>query len=112
MNMIENPVGPKIPSVLGSVSRQLNADHVPYALSGAMALSIYGLSRYTSDIDLMCDAAFWPAISQGMSTLGFECVQKTEAFAQFDAEGCSCIACANRRKALIYGSPGKWKFRL
>ncbi|MBI9085587.1 MAG: hypothetical protein JEZ11_18460 [Desulfobacterales bacterium] len=26
--------------------------------------------------------------------------------------GCSCIACANRRKALIYGSPAEWKHRL
>ncbi|MBI9085588.1 MAG: hypothetical protein JEZ11_18465 [Desulfobacterales bacterium] len=85
--MIENPVGPQIPSILGSISRQLNNHNVPYALIGAMALSIYGLSRYTSDIDLMCDAASWPTISQGMSTIGFECFQKADAFAQFDAEG-------------------------
>lgn len=85
--MIQNSVGPKIPSILGSVSKQLNAHHVPYALIGAMAMSLYGFSRYTSDIDLISDAACWPAISRSMATLGFECFQKTDAFAQFDAEG-------------------------
>ena len=77
--MIQNPVGPKIPSILGSVSRQLNAHHVPYALIGAMAMSLYGFSRYTADIDLISDAACWTAISQSMATLGFECLKGQRA---------------------------------
>lgn len=84
---MEKAIGPKIPSVLNSVSRKFKDQSIPYALIGAMALGMYGLSRYTSDIDLLADHRHWQAISRSMDQLGFECFQKAGAFAQFDAEG-------------------------
>jgi hypothetical protein len=86
MEIMENRIGPKIPSVLGTVSRHLNLQHIPCALIGALALGLYGRPRYTSDIDLMADGNDWPAIFHTLTQLGFECFQKTDAFAQFDAE--------------------------
>ena len=83
---MENRIGPKIPNVLGTVSRHLDQQRIPCALIGALALGLYGLPRYTSDIDLMADGNDWAAISRTMAQLGFECFQKTDAFAQFDAE--------------------------
>jgi hypothetical protein len=83
---METIVGPKIPSVLGTVTRHLQAQDVPYALIGAMALGLYGFPRYTSDIDLITDSRSWPVINKTMSGLGYECFQKTDAFAQFDSE--------------------------
>jgi len=83
---MEKLVGPKIPSVLGTVSSHLNAQDVPYALIGAMALGLYGFPRYTSDIDFITDSRSWPTILNEMNGLGYECFQKTDAFAQFDSE--------------------------
>jgi hypothetical protein len=83
---MEKIVGPKIPTVLGAVARHLNAQDIPYALIGAMALGLYGFPRYTSDIDLITDSRSWPAILKIMNELGYECFQKTDAFAQFDSE--------------------------
>ncbi len=83
---METIIEPKIPSVLGSLSEHLNAQGVPYAIIGAMALGLYGFPRYTSDIDLMTDSRSWNDISRVMDGLGYECFQKTDAFAQFDSE--------------------------
>ena len=75
----------KIRSVLDVVSRRLIENDVAYALIGAMALGLYGLPRYTSDIDLIADGADWEKISKVMEVLGYNCFQKTKAFAQFDS---------------------------
>ncbi len=77
---------PRIPSVLGILAEHLNAQDIPYAIIGAMALGLYGFPRYTSDIDLMINSRSWDAVSRIMAKLGYECFQKTDAFAQFDSE--------------------------
>lgn len=77
---------PKIPSVLEILAEHLNAQEIPYAIIGAMALGLYGFPRYTSDIDLMINNRSWDAVSRIMAKLGYECFQKTAAFAQFDSE--------------------------
>ncbi len=77
---------PKIPSVLGILAEHLNTQDIPYAIIGAMALGLYGFPRYTSDIDLMINSRSWDAVSRIMAKLGYECFQKTDAFAQFDSE--------------------------
>ena len=51
-----------------------------------MALGVYGLPRYTSDIDLLTEAVYWPKIASLMERLEYECYQKTDFFAQFDSE--------------------------
>lgn len=53
---------------------------------GALALSQYGIVRYTADIDLLADFQDKHKIMQMMETLGFDCFQNTDMFAQFDAE--------------------------
>ena len=83
---MEKSIPPKIPSVLGIVSKHLDSQHVPHALIGAMALGVYGYPRYTSDIDLITDSRSWPTILELMEKLGFECLQKKQAFAQFGSE--------------------------
>ena len=75
---MENIIGSKIPSILETVSKHLSAQHVPYALIGAMALGLYGFPRYTSDIDLITDSRSLHAILKIMDGLGYECFQKTD----------------------------------
>ena len=61
-------------------------EQIPYALIGALALSFYGLPRFTADIDLLTKGRFWPQISRIMKRLGYTCYQKTDSFAQFDSD--------------------------
>jgi hypothetical protein len=58
--------------LLGDVSRELTAHNLPYALIGAGALAVHGVSRSTFDLDLLVTdrtvlaAAFWaPLAGQG-----------------------------------------------
>lgn len=72
--------------MLSIISNNLSEKQIPFCLIGAMALGIYGLPRYTSDIDLLTEENSWPKIASLMERLGYECYQKTDIFAQFDSE--------------------------
>ena len=45
----------KLPRVLQIIGDSLKEANIPYALIGALALSYYGLPKYTSDIDLLTE---------------------------------------------------------
>ena len=79
-------IPPKLHNILKTITDNLATDQVPYALIGALALSLYGLPRFTADIDLLTEDRFWHLISRTMERLGYTCYQKTKAFAQFDSE--------------------------
>lgn len=76
----------KLTNILNLISDNLAEKDIPYALIGAFALTIYGLPRFTADIDLLTEGRFWPLISSIMERLGYTCFQKTRSFAQFDSE--------------------------
>jgi len=76
----------KLTNMLSIISDNLSQNQIPFCLIGAMALGIYGLPRYTSDIDLLTTDNCWPETASIMERLGYECYQKTDAFAQFDSE--------------------------
>ncbi len=76
----------KLTNMLSIISENLSQEQIPFCLIGAMALGVYGLPRYTSDIDLLTEAVYWPKIAPLMPRLGYECYQKTDFFAQFDSE--------------------------
>lgn len=76
----------KLTNMLSIISDNLSQNQIPFCLIGAMALGIYGLPRYTSDIDLLTTDNCWPEIASIMERLGYECYQKTDTFAQFDSE--------------------------
>jgi predicted nucleotidyltransferase len=76
----------KLNHILSILSENLSQKQIPFCLIGAMALGIYGLPRYTSDIDLLTELRHWPDIYSIMEKLGYECFQKTDMFAQFDSE--------------------------
>ena len=76
----------KLPNVLKIIGDNLTQDQIPYSLIGALALGLYGLPRYTGDIDLLTEGRCWPRISPIMERLGYICYQKTGSFAQFDSE--------------------------
>ena len=61
-------------------------EQIPCSLIGALALGLYGLPRFTADIDLLVEGRFWSRISLIMEKLGYTCYQKTDSFAQFDSE--------------------------
>ena len=76
----------KLATILNIVTRNLAEEHIPYALIGALALNLYGLPRYTVDIDLLSEARFSDQISSIMTKLGYTCFQRTKSFAQFDSD--------------------------
>jgi len=76
----------KLTNMLSIIADNLSQKQIPFCLIGAMALGIYGLPRYTSDIDLLTEVSDWPEIASLMERLGYECYQKTDVFAQFDSE--------------------------
>jgi len=76
----------KLTNMPSIISGNLSQEQISFCLIGAMALGVYGLPRYTSDIDLLTEAVYWPKIASLMERLGYECYQKTDFFAQFDSE--------------------------
>ncbi|MFH1481845.1 MAG: hypothetical protein ABIG67_11290 [Pseudomonadota bacterium] len=79
-------ISQKLPRVLQIIADNLREEDIPYALIGAFALSLYGLPKYTADIDLLTEGRYGSLISQIMERLGYTCFQKTKSFAQFDSE--------------------------
>ncbi len=77
---------PKLLSIVKTVSSHLTAEAIPFAAIGAIALGIYGLPRYTADIDLLSESRFADKIRKIMKRLEYTCYQKTEMFVQFDSE--------------------------
>ncbi len=78
-------VSPKIRNIVSILHQNLAAADFPHALIGAMALSLYGMPRYTADIDMLADETNRNAILQIMTRLGYECFQNADSFAQFDS---------------------------
>jgi hypothetical protein len=76
----------KLANMLSIISNSLFQKQIPFCLIGAMALGVYGLPRYTSDIDLLAEKKHWPKIASLMERHGYECYQKSDFFAQFDSE--------------------------
>ena len=76
----------KLTNILKIITDNLTQEHIPYSLIGALTLSLYGLPRFTADIDILTEARFWSRLSPIMKKLGYTCYQKTKSFAQFDSE--------------------------
>jgi len=76
----------KLPNVLKTIADNLTRGQIPCSLIGALALGLYGLPRFTGDIDLLTEGRYWTLISPIMEKLGYTCYQKTGSFAQFDSE--------------------------
>ncbi|MFW5855522.1 MAG: hypothetical protein ACOCW9_09325, partial [Thermodesulfobacteriota bacterium] len=68
------------------LTRRFDEQNIPFAAIGAMALSAYGLPRFTADIDLLSESAHRNKIYNILTEAGFTCFQETETFAQFDSE--------------------------
>jgi hypothetical protein len=77
---------PKLKHVLSIICTSLSEKKVPHALIGAMALSLYGMPRFTADIDLLSDELHRKIVLDVMKRLGYDCFQDAGAFAQFDSE--------------------------
>ncbi len=76
----------KLSNMLSIISKELTSQKVPFCLIGAMALGLYGLPRYTSDIDLLAAREDCQVIVTLMEKLGYACYQQTDVFAQFDSD--------------------------
>jgi len=77
---------PKLTNMLKIISENLMQNNIPFALIGAMALSLYGFPRYTSDLDILTDGSYRSQIIRIMKKLGYICDQITDSFAQFGSE--------------------------
>lgn len=76
----------KLKNILRVINRNLSENNISYALIGAMSLSMYGLARYTSDIDILAEETARPLILSILKRLGYDCFQQSDSFAQFDSE--------------------------
>lgn len=72
--------------MLSIISEKLMEKKISCCVIGAMALGLFGLPRYTSDLDLLAGESDWKQINSVMNRLGYTCYQKTDSFAQFDSE--------------------------
>ena len=77
---------PKLKHVLSIICTNLRDNKVPHALIGAMALSSYGMPRFSSDIDMLSVEQRREDVLDIMKKLGYECFQDAGSFAQFDSE--------------------------
>lgn len=85
-NMEQSTPPEKLNKVLTFITRNLKQNRIPFAVIGAMALGLYGLPRFTADIDLITEGRFWSALQPLMKRLGYTSYQKTDTFAQFESE--------------------------
>lgn len=76
---------PKLKHLLSILCSHLSEKRVPHAIIGAMALSLYGMPRFTADIDLLSDEMHRKVILELMKNLDYECFQDAGNFAQFDS---------------------------
>jgi hypothetical protein len=76
----------KLSKMLSIISEKLMEKKISCCVIGAMALGLFGLPRYTSDLDLLASESDWKQINSVMKRLGYTCYQKTDSFAQFDSE--------------------------
>lgn len=86
MKMMGETTPKKLNKVLEIIADNLARNNIPFAVVGAMALGLYGLPRFTSDIDLITEGRFWHNLQPIMERLGYTCYQKTDTFAQFESE--------------------------
>ena len=76
---------PKLKQVLSILCDHLSEKRVPHAIIGAMALSLYGMPRFTADIDILSDAQHRKVVLELMKNLDYRCFQDAGNFAQFDS---------------------------
>jgi hypothetical protein len=84
-NSQEKMTTPKLKHLLSILCNQLSEKGVPHAIIGAMALSLYGMPRFTADIDLLSDEMHRKVVLELMKDLDYECFQDAGNFAQFDS---------------------------
>ena len=76
----------KLNKILRIVCRRFDENRVPVAVIGAMALTAYGMPRFTADIDLLTHDKHRVDALRILKELGYNCFQEADSFAQFDSE--------------------------
>jgi hypothetical protein len=66
--------------VFDRVATLLEREGLPVAVVGAFALHAYGLSRATSDLDLVTDAAAQPKLLPFLAALGYETLHASRGY--------------------------------
>jgi hypothetical protein len=84
--MVQPTMPEMLNHVLTIITRNLKQNEIPFAVIGAMALGLYGLPRFTPDIDLITAGRIWPKLPSDLTRLGYTCSQKTDTFVQFESE--------------------------
>lgn len=84
--LLDFMTSPTLKNILGMLCRKLSDGSVPHALMGALALALYGIPRYTADIDKLSAHPHRKVIKQIMTEMDFACFRETEIFAQFDSD--------------------------
>ena len=76
----------RLQKMLEVITEQFDAHKIPFAIIGAIAMGLYGIPRYTADLDLIADRDDQADVTRILEKLDFRCCYRTGAFARFDSE--------------------------
>jgi predicted nucleotidyltransferase len=91
MNIIEH---------LCHIHRLLANENIDFALIGGLAIGVYGVQRFTSDIDLLIDGSTRLQLKKVFLSNGFLIFSETAEVIQFDGPIPVDVLCANRPLSL------------
>lgn len=66
--------------MLNRLAAHFDANGIPFALSGALALQAYGYARFTADVDLIAPRAFQQRAIDWMEAAGYETLYRSEGY--------------------------------
>jgi hypothetical protein len=67
-------------AVLADLAQFLDRNHLRFGLAGALALHAHGLSRATSDLDLVVEDKAKPLLLEHLDGLGYERLHASDGF--------------------------------
>jgi Uncharacterised nucleotidyltransferase len=67
-------------SVLDRLVVWLNAERVPFAVTGGLALHAYGYTRFTADVDLVVPRTYQDLVVRRMEAEGYETLYRSEGY--------------------------------
>lgn len=76
--------------VLCEIAGTLDSYRTPYALTGSFALKLYGIPRFSVNLELIADKRDREEVTAKLEKVNFHCCNKTEIYSRFESENDIC----------------------
>jgi hypothetical protein len=76
--------------VLCEISGTLESCEIPYSLTGAFALKLYGIPQFPIDLELFADKRDREELTTRFEKVNFHCCNKTDIYSRFESENDIC----------------------